>query len=333
MSYLRFCIFFPLVCLCSLQATMYHHNLDDIKNYAKVYEWQQEETSSFDELLISWNAARPKTGYYTIYVSVKQETWTPWLLYAHWGQDFQEGTKTRYEGCPVRVSADAVIVPEESKSQAFRILVLAQEGAELENFAALHVCATEKGQSFNSKLDPATKSVDLSVPSVPQLAAGEMGRRLCSPSSTLAIVRYFTEESTVEQLTFAMQAHDSYFDIFGNWVLNTSAAYPYLPNGVSCWVEKLFSVDALIAKLHSGCPVVISVRPPLRHSELPPEVTGHLIVVKGYDATTQEFLCMDPYSPAEDTFKRYHIEDLLTAWEKREHVAYIFHKAPDTTEN
>ena len=257
-------------------------------------------------------------------MSVKQETWSPWLLYAQWGSDFQQGTKTNYKGCSVKVSADTVIVSENNKSQAFRILVIANEGAKLNTFSAIHVCATDKSLPFDESVDISLKSIDLPVPSVSQLAAGELGLRLCSPSSTLAVVRYFTEQESVDPLSFAKQAYDSYFDIFGNWVLNTSAAYPFLPSGVACWTEKLGSVNALLQKLHSGCPIVISVRPPLPSSELPPAVKGHLVVVKGYDAKKQELLCMDPYSVTHDTYKNYKLSDVLSAWEKREHVAYVF---------
>ena len=49
-----------------LDAEMHHHELKEIKNHTTVYEWQQEQTSPFDELLISWNAHRPQEGYYTL---------------------------------------------------------------------------------------------------------------------------------------------------------------------------------------------------------------------------------------------------------------------------
>lgn len=317
---------FILLCTCSLSADMYHHYLNDVKQEANIYEWEQETQTPFHELFITPNAMRPEKGHYTLYVSLKTHSWSPWMLYATWGTNFQKGTEVQYKDHAVCVDADAVLTDDTSFATGFRILVVAEQGATLKEFDGLHACVSPHERTFDANLQKRTKSIELSVEGLSQLLVSEeKGPRLCSPSSTLASVRFLSGVNSVDGLDFAMGSWDEHFDIFGNWVLNVANAYSYLPANSACWVERFTSVNQLIERLQKGFPTVISVRPPLPNSELPPEVRGHLITVKGYDAKTKEFLCMDPYSQThETTHKRYHKDHLVTAWGLRGYVAYVF---------
>ena len=52
--------------MCYLEAAMIHREMI-------APEWKEESTPPFDELMLSWNAARPIKGGYLFYASVKTD--------------------------------------------------------------------------------------------------------------------------------------------------------------------------------------------------------------------------------------------------------------------
>ena len=59
-----------------------------------------------------------------------------------------------------------------------------------------------------------------------------------------------------------------------------------------------------------------------------PYEEGHLIVVKGYDASKKRVLCMDPAYPTNaETNVEYPYEAFMDAWGRRRRLAYLFSKA------
>ncbi|MGE5195794.1 MAG: C39 family peptidase [Anaerolineae bacterium] len=308
---------------------MYHHflNLNSEKSLSSSYEWEETNCSAFDELLISWNAARPQRGAYAIYVSVNIDEWTPWLLYARWTSTSQRGCSTSIEGSLARVYQDAVEVLEEKKGKGFRVRVVAEEGAVLDHFSQLHVCASDMKTIQAPSCLHATSSIALPLKGLSQRAlADARTERLCSPTSTTAVVRYLLQKDELQPLQFAEHVWDAEFDIFGNWVFNVAQAYAELGRGWSCWVSRLSGFDEVFESLKEGMPVVISVRSPLVGSASTYS-SGHLIAIKGYDSEKKEVLCMDPaFKSDEETDVRYALDDLLQAWERRKWVAYLFKK-------
>lgn len=308
-----------LFCSC-VYAEIYHHSFD-------ASDWEQETPAPFDELLISWNAERPAVGAYSLYVSVKVEDWSPWQLYATWGASSQKGYITTNDGCPVRVYQDAVEVLEGKKGQAFRVRVVAEEGASLDNFKMLHVCASDMASVAPKPFVKEVGDVDLSVAGLSQMALSDERReRLCSPTSTTAVVRYLQQSNALDPIQFAESVWDAGFDIFGNWVFNAAGAYAALGKEHSCWVERLSGFEEIYDSLKEGMPVVISVRSPLPGSAKTYK-SGHLIVVKGYDSEKEEVLCMDPaFSADGETLAAYALDDLMAAWSRRQCIAYRFQK-------
>jgi hypothetical protein len=88
-------------------------------------------------------------------------------------------------------------------------------------------------------------------------------------------------------------------------------------------VERLLDFEALYQQLDRGVPVIVSVRGPLPGSASP-YAKGHLLVVRGYDASSQKVLCMDPAFPADEkTLVSYELSDFIQAWDRRGNLAYI----------
>lgn len=314
-------LFFSL----NLCAKTYHEKLSNRCSLCSFYYiFSRTVQKPFDELFITWNAQRPEKGYYEIYASVKDKKWSPWLLYATWGAKGQRGYKTPKEGV-ARVYQDAVQMLE-GKGRAFRIKIVAKEGATLEGVDSAHVACNESYFVPDKTLREDPLSVELPLAGLSQMAlADARGPRLCSPTSTTAAIQYLTGNK-INPIEFAEKVWDEGFDIFGNWVFNLANAYTHLDSSWSCWVERLSGFDALLDYLYEGSPVVISVKGPLKGSAQPYS-SGHLLVVKGYDHTTQEVLCMDPaFAKDEMTHVRYKLDDLVEAWERRGFIAYLFKK-------
>ncbi len=308
-----------------MHAKMHHHEIISDKITANSYCWENVE-GHFNELLISWNALRPQQGYYAIYVSVKTEEWSPWLLYAQWGKDFQMGCSSKESSGKVYVHQDAVNLINDLTATGFKIKIVGEEGAEVQNFHSLHVCSSIINEITTKPYTKPTKSTTLNVEGISQMALDDARReRLCSPTSTTAVVRFLQEKRTAQPIDFAEKSWDQGFDIFGNWVFNVVEAYHRLPTGkYHCWVERCESFDTVFKTLEKGLPCVISIRGPLEGSALPYS-SGHLLAVIGYDCETNEVLCMDPAFPNDESTKvRYPLDDLITAWSRRKNVAYVF---------
>lgn len=277
-----------------------------------VGEWKEENLSSFDELILSWNALRPVQGKFLFYVSVKTNEWSPWLLYASWGS---EGQKSFSAKNPLaKVYQDTL---ETEKATAFRIKVVTEGEARLDDIHALHVYINSK-QDVQG-LPPILSPVDLKVPGLSQKT-----KDVCSPTSTTAVTRYLSHNYTIDPTDFAQKVWDAEFDIYGNWVFNVAESWTYLGSKWTAWVQRLNGFQDIYERLRAGTPVVVSVRGPLSGSASP-YAQGHLMAVIGYDPLHKQVLCMDPAFPSNSkTHVSYALSDFLKAWERRGNIAYIF---------
>lgn len=306
-------------------AQMHHHLVDKVHDDS--YEWIVNSIDPFEELLISWNSNRPQQGHYTIYVSVDTGEWSPWLTYAEWGKNYQKGFISTPEHVPVKVYQDAVAIAPEYQGLGFKIKVVAEGGASLSGLNSLHVCSSNPSLIINHDAYYSRSSTCLKVEGLSQMALNDSRNgRLCSPTSTTAVVRYFNGDRLLDPIDFAESCYDSGFDIFGNWVFNAAEAYNRLVN-YHVWVERYTDFSEILDSLDRGVPTVISVRGPLSNSASAYK-NGHLMVVIGFDENTQEVICMDPaFLSDEETIVRYPLNELLQASGRRKNIAYVFKKA------
>lgn len=304
---------------------VYHHSLEIKDKSATDYIWENTEVIPFDELIVSWNAMRPQYGAFVISVSIKKEEWTPWFSYAYWGSSTQWGGDTRSEAHSVEIEQDILSILKGGKATGFRVRVEAVEGASLDEFYALHACASRIHELTSSEVIMTGPSIDLKVPLVSQMALQHVRKRdMCSPTSTSAAISYLLKKNRLDPVAFALHSHDDMHDIFGNWVLNTAHAASVMGKDWNCWVQRLKGFNGIYRKLQEGTPVVVSVRGPLTGSAVP-NTSGHLMVVKGYRAADNHVLCMDPGFPDDkSTEVSYKLTEFLEAWSRRRYVAYVF---------
>ncbi len=285
-----------------------------------VYTWEVAQLDApFNELIISWNSSRPETGAYLIEVSLLQEAgWSPWLRYARWGAEDQ--TSFSYTQGKIQVDQDVI----SADGHGFKVRVTSQEGARLRKLRSLHV-ATAPLPATPSRY-PSPSRINLACQGLSQMALqDERKERLCSPTSTLAVLHFLNYATHLGPLEFATNCWDRGFDIFGNWVFNIAAASSMIETGhLTCWVERLTGIEQICTSLHKGFPVVVSVKGPLAGSATP-YANGHLLVVTGYDPIKKEVVCMDPAFPTDETTHvRYALDDFLAAWKRRQNIAYLF---------
>lgn len=267
--------------------------------------WEVLELEPFDELIFSWEASRPEKEGYLFQISIFNGKWSSWIDYAFWGSTNQY---------TLQPSQDCIMT---EGATGFRVRVKGERMCR-----TLHACATLKKEHRVGLGQGHYSTIKLGVPGLSQMAlADPRAKRLCSPTSTTAVVRYLTKRK-LDPLQFADLVWDSQHDIYGNWILNTAEAACQL--GTTAYVARLTSFDPIYASLKRGFPVVVSVRGPLTGSAQE-YASGHLIAVIGYDPEKNTVLCMDPAFPTDDkTLTSYPLADFLTAWNRRHGVAYLF---------
>ena len=123
---------------------------------------------------------------------------------------------------------------------------------------------------------------DLSVPPHSQMLYPNGGEGWCSPTSTAMVLGYWGYNVAVPDAAAA--TYDVSYKGTGNWTFNTAFAATY---GLETYVTRLGSMTDVEDWVTLGIPVVISVA--FAPGELPgapmPSSDGHLLVVRGFDAS------------------------------------------------
>lgn len=276
---------------------------------------KEENIAPFDEFILTWNGNRPTNGLIKFFVRLKTEHWSPFLLYATWGPTTQSSFSSEGD---VRVHQD--VVKTKLPATGFEVKIV---GADPKDFR-FHVDVNQEKSLRNNFKN--LSSIRLDVPGLSQrILDHPRALDLCSPTSTAAVVHYFTKQP-IDPVQFAKGVWDEGFDIYGNWVLNCAHASSLLGGDWNCWVQRLQGIEDLHGRLLTNTPVIVSVRGPLVGSALP-YAKGHLLVVTGYDATNQRVLCMDPaFLTNQQTTISYPILDFIEAWNRRGFISYVFEK-------
>jgi hypothetical protein len=305
---------------------MYRSLLEDERKCG-TFIWEEIGVKPFDELIVSWSAERPVKGSYLIQVSLLTLEWSPWLDYALWSSEEQHTFKKKLPKLSIQVYQDVVEVLGD-KARGFRIRVIANENTSLENFRTLYISSIDRDHHSITFIPLEKIAVDLKVNGLSQMALlDERRQRLCSPTSTTAVINFLEDSLNLSPLEFANSVVDSAFDIYGNWILNTAQAAHILGKSWHCFVARMNSFNQIIDQLMKGYPVVASIKGDLKGGALPYEF-GHLIVVTGYDSESRQVSCMDPaFSTNNSTCIKYALNEFLTAWRRRQGLAYIFQPA------
>ncbi len=299
------------------------HLYQKLSNEAKKqpsFIWQENLVSPCKELVVGWNAKRPDQGQYHLSISLKVDTWSPWFPYAVWETEKQRSFEFHLD--PIHLYQDTITIAGNTGATGWKVKVEGKNGANLQGFHTIYA-------TFPSSSEKKTIShhsfIGLEVPRISQVQISDPRHmRLCSPTSTTAVVRFLNNCSLITPLEFADKVWDSHFDIYGHWVFAAAQAYAELGEEWETRVMYLNDFDGLYQFLEAGYPVVVSVK-----GFLPGSIhsydQGHLLVVRGYDPETNKILCMDPAFPADSqTYVSYPLDEFLSCWKQRKNIAYTF---------
>lgn len=280
---------------------------------------------NFTQLIFSWNAARPLHGYFTFWVQVRDshtKKWTQWFKMIEWGKGVQRSFKSDlYRGIEyihVRLETGKHF------GDGFRIKVEPQGGADLSYLQGMNVALSDLTLfAAENKIHYLPSIMVKGVPTFSQfLLDHPRNAALCSPTSSAMVCSYLLQR-IIDPLEFAEGSYDYGLEVYGSWPFNTAHMFEISQGEIHSCVCRLPSFKHLYKELSKGLPVIVSVRGPLQGSATPYS-GGHLLVVVGWDAKTNEVICHDPaFDSSKAVIKRYPLQDFLLAWERSHRLAYV----------
>ena len=279
----------------------------------------------FTELMLSWNGIRPKSGFWSFSVSLFQNKWSDWVTLAVWGKDLQKTFSCNPFDSFAKSHQDVALVVSGS-CNGYKVRIQAIDGSDLTDLHSITVSFGDPKQiELNFQDNYASVILSEIHPQSQQILPHPRSCDLCSPTSTAAAVNYLLKRQSVDPVEFAARAHDQTFDIYGNWILNTAAAYESLDGSHHTYVTRLKDFGDIHSQLLKGLPVVVSIKGPLQGAARP-YASGHLILVIGYDNANKRVLCMDPAFPStQETLTSYPLEQFLLGWTtRRKNLSYLF---------
>ncbi len=292
----------------------------------KVVTFTKEQVPLFSQLMFSWNAFRPAQGYFSFWVKArnsKDKSWSNWYKMIEWGANIQRSFNVSHgaiQYCHVRLEMG------QDHADAFRIKIIAHEGANLSLLRAVFIAVSDFDQfqpESTEQMEDLPTLVLSNVPKKSQLMLNHVRNHgLCSPTSCSMLTSYLIGKH-VDAIDFAEKSFDAGLDAYGSWPFNMAQAFDCCGGNFLFAVARLNSFHALYQRLQKGIPVVVSVRGYLQGAPKAYE-KGHLLMVIGWDADTQSVICHDPaFSHDEAIVAYYPIKSFLAAWEKSHRLAYL----------
>lgn len=285
--------------------------------------------NQFTQLMFSWNAFRPKRGYFSFFVQVRDartKRWGSWHHMVDWGNNVQRS----YAGVAGRLSKYIHVRLEMQRGKladSFRVKVVPHTGADVSLLKSFTVSVSnfqkfvpETSQDIQNQQLISTLIKD--VPQISQIALQHKDSdRICSPTSCTMLTQFLTG-STLDAKAFADNVYDHGLKAYGSWPFNTAHAFEHTNGSIRMFPARLNSFIELYHQLRRGIPVVVSVRGRLPGA-VKPFPHGHLITVVGYSARTRSVLCHDPaFKTHTETRVSYPLEAFLRSWEQSHRFVY-----------
>lgn len=301
------------------------HELKTSKNNEFVFS--KLNVPAFSQLIFSWNAIRPSTGYFSFAVQVRDaqtKRWGKWHHMIDWGNTAQKSYLSATDGhskyVHVRLETEG-----EKKADAFRIKIIGQEGVDIALVKLIAVATADYGQFKPESVETLASLPSVFVRGVPKVSQFKVdhpeSRRLCSPTSCSMVAGYLRGEH-IDPVEFADNVFDHGLEIFGSWPFNMAFAFEQCLGNNWFFTTRLNGFSDIHRQLLQGIPVAVSIRGSLDGA---PKVyeDGHLLVVVGWDAQKKSVICHDPaFDSHYQVLKHYPIKSFIRAWECSRRLAY-----------
>jgi hypothetical protein len=312
-----------------------HHVEVETSPGAISWEWWQETDEPFRELIMSWDAVRPDDGEYMMWVCLEEGEWIP---YARWSS-LNQRTYGTISSTGHSTSHRSIAMCTQDPQNRFGVRIEARWGtATLDQFERVHFytstydCVREgpffyRGRGLvmpDMTLPDDVSSFELPVAGFSQMTLNHpRSSWCCLPCAASALTRYLTGEE-LDAVQFCGKVWDRGFDVFYSFVLNLAEVSERLGPEWECWIQRTDYFAELYDYLRRGIPVIIGVKGCLPGAALV-YVSGHFLVLTGYDAETGRILCVDPaFGSDETTHASYRPKDLAKAWARFGRMTLIF---------
>lgn len=260
---------------------------------------------AFDEALISWDVRVPPGSAARLEARVARAgAWSDWMALAVRGEPSLLPPPVRTSGHD-RVDVDLLLCQPAAEQLEWRVTTAGPGPVDLRS---VWVTTTRNGQGRPiSTRKPA--AIAHPIPHRSQREGGDdLAGRLCSPTAVAMVLASRGVDIGVGDL--AARVYDPEFDLYGNWLNNTLAACEL---GVPMHTTRITDWAEAETFLRRG-PIVVSLRP-FRAEELHgagyASDSGHLIVLRGFDARGG-VLVRDPAFSEPDQADRVYRRDQLT---------------------
>ena len=161
--------------------------------------WHKKTHFPFTEIILSWNAPRPKKGYFSFWTRVKHsgnkktQVWSRWSKISSWGKLSGGNQKTFCNTRRKFVHTKHVRVELQKKriGSEFQIKVVAEDGANIKRLEALFVNASNERNFSIQKKKPRLRSIQITgIPKQSQFTLKHKRRKdLCSPTAMSMITQ------------------------------------------------------------------------------------------------------------------------------------------------
>ena len=221
----------------------------------------------------------------------------------------------------VESAVDQFIVKVPLESALLRLVVSTVGSADLQRVPALLSVSTRRadGSTASEKSRP-NGDVDLAVPCKSQMLLDpEISAHVCSPTCLSMLLDYHGRRTDVYEVI--RQVRHAPSGLYGVWPASVHVASR---RGMLGYLLHFPSWDAARALLDLGLPIIASIR--YEEGELTrspiPRTSGHLLVIRGYDASAVRV--NDPAAPSADTVCReYDLKEFTRIWLGRAGVGYV----------
>jgi len=296
-------------------------------NDTKQYLFARVNIPLFSQLIFSWNAHRPSTGYFSFWAQTRNahtRQWGKWHRMMDWGAEVQKSYMSDGDGhtkyVHVRLEHE-----KKSKSDAFRIKVCAHRGADLADIKSVAVALADYDQFEPEKMRVIKQLPSVYVSGVPKISQMVLDhpdhKRLCSPTSCWMLTHYLCEHA-ISPEAFADNVFDEGLEVFGSWPFNVAHSFEQCGGNNWFFTKRLHNFAELHRQLCRGLPVVVSVRGMIQGAPKAYD-NGHLLVVVGWDSKRKMVICHDPaLSEQKKVLKRYPVESFVRAWERSYRLVY-----------
>ncbi len=268
----------------------------------------------------------PLQGHFSFFVQVRHEKegkWSDWIHMADWGVGVKKTYLQKENGLDfhhVRLELG------DARANGFKMKVIKSDGRNCDvDCEGLGVCISD----LQKMVPDEPENMNLKscyIAGIPFLSQFHIDHHkneaLCSPTSCTMLLRYYLGKP-YDPANVADSVYDEGLGIYGSWPCNMAAVYALSHGKLSACVTRLDHFKTLYHYLARGIPVCVSVRGPLAGSATP-YASGHILIVKGFDAISQEVICNDPaFEFQDERGTRYPLVDFLRAWERSKRLAYI----------